>query len=116
MGRKRRTRKERGKLPLKILEAQLVIPKLGFKQPAVPRKYVLFNAAADMTVVGFDHAHSGVQARRNYYIHYSQDFSGEPLPDITAIEESAFHPSFRRKIRIGMHHRDIPKAISSPPP
>ncbi|MGA2667247.1 MAG: hypothetical protein ABSE91_04160 [Patescibacteria group bacterium] len=107
---RKQTRRERGKLPLKILAAQPVIPKLGFRQPRVPVKFVLFDAEAEMTVIGFNHAVSAKESRADFLWQYRQKFHGEPKPDVTPIEETVFQPSFRQKIRLGMYYRDIPKA------
>lgn len=66
-----------------------------------------------MHVLDFRRGHTPGEAINFYYRYYRSAFSGERLPDVTAIELNAFAPNFT--IKKGMHYNDIPKARPSRP-
>ncbi len=99
----------------RFLKAQLKLPysRRSSRQPKITRNFIIFRILDEnnMDVVAFRGAHSGSQARRYFYHDYQTQFPGERCPDVTAIEESAFHPSARGKIRPGTLYNDIPKTV-----
>jgi hypothetical protein len=72
----------------KFLRAQL---KLVGRQPKINIDFVIVRVA-DQLVVDFRAGHSDRQAIRFYKRWYRKTFPCSPIPDITAIERSAFAP------------------------
>lgn len=96
----------------KFLQTQQKLPlaKRFSRPPKISRNWIIFRRInEEMDVVGFESAHSSKQARLFYYRNYQRKFPGERRPDITAIEETAFHPCVRKNIPLGTFYRAIPK-------
>lgn len=74
----------------KFLRSQRVLPKLGKPERAITKDYLIVRVD-DQLVVDFRAGHSGRQAIMYYRRWYRRNFPG-PIPDVTAIERSAFPP------------------------